>query len=598
MARLGTLSFLSALLLLAGCPSEPGVDGIDDAGTGFDAGPSPRVPDPLEDSRGSSACYDGLDNDDNGDADCRDALCVRNPVCCVGSSDASCCGSSETLASFSVPDGCEGDVSGCAGLADTAFFGADAMPTIESGGLVPQGGAGQGGVSLGAPVDPRSGNLAITVTLDVPTTRCTDCVDGAGVGFMDTVPSAIGERVAVRLGAFASGSRDELQIVVGDDVVQRLTLPTGAVTLTLTLNADGSGNLEHPGGVATLSGVALEGVVVPVIYGRTDNRSAGVEAIRVLSATLTRSACDIPGAIVRREVPVLPASFSSWTPGALGRPTVLEGPSGTIVIYEHEGRLLSAGETGNLEITSAGGDPGPSVVDPPEGVETLHDPWLMTHEGVRSLFFAGEDATGARHIYRGDGSESLPSVQLTTPTAPVVSPEDLDGVRSIDGPTVFVDGSELWHMIARATLDDGSTALIALLGGSDGMSWQFAGGALTSSVVRAPDADLLFAFDRDEVATPAVVLAPGPHGEPLLRLYYAGRRGTRWSIGLLVSEAGDTWLPGGEVLGPRGVGFDALGVLGPAPIVRASGALHLVYLGTNGVGLAFGLAGPAGTLGE
>jgi hypothetical protein len=602
MARLGTLSFLFALLLLAGCPDgEPTAVDAGTLTTGPDGG-APEGADPNEGFRGSSACYDGLDNDENGAFDCTDSDCTFNPVCCVGSSTASCCAAAETLASFTVPAGCEGEVSTCAALGDTVFFGADATPTIEGGGLVPQGGAGQGGVALGAPVDPRSGNLAVSVSLMVPDVRCTDCVDGAGVGFFDTLPRAVGERVPVRFGAFASGSRDELQIVVGDDVVQRLPLPTGEVTLTLTLSVDGGGTLAHPGGVEELLGIALEGVLVPVIYGRTDNRSAGIEAVRVIAATLERQACDTPSAIVRRPSPVLPASFSAWAPGVLGRPTLLDGASGaasgTIVILEHDGRLLSAGETGNLEITSAGGDPGPSVVDPPTGVLTLHDPWLMVHAGVRTLFFAGEDAAGVRRIYRGDAPASVASLQLTSPSAPVIDPESLEGVASIDGPSAFVDAEGLWHMIARATVDGGGTALVALLGGNDGTGWQLAGGTLERSVVRAPAADLLFAFDRDEVATPAVILTPGPRGDAILRLYYAGRRGTRWSIGLLVSETGEEWLASGEVLTPSSNGFDALGVFGPAPIVRAGGELHLVYVGTDGVDLAYGLAGPAGTLGE
>ena len=601
MARLGTLLCLFALLLLPACDDAAGMGppGTIDAGSvAFDAAPR-DVPDPSEGFRGSSSCYDGLDNDDNGASDCRDSDCSLNPVCCVGSSAAACCAAStETLATFEIPLECEGDVGTCAGLAGLGFFGADAMPTIESHGLVPQGGAGQGGVAMGSPIDPRGGNSTFTVQLEVPSARCTDCIDSAGIGFMDTLPRAIGERAPVRLGVIASGSRDELQVVVGDAVVTRLPLPVGPITLTLTLNADGTASLTHPSGLETISGVALDEALVPVIYGRTQNRAAGVEAIRVTGATLTRNACDIPSAMVRRADPVLPASFSPWTPGALGRPAVLAGPSGTLVVIEHEGRLLSAGVTMNLEITSAGGDPGPSVVDPPPDVETLHDPWLVTHGGVRALFFVGEDVLGVRRVYRADAAESATSLQVGSPSEPVLSPEALPGVLSVDGPSVWVDGSSLWRMIARVRTDAGP-ALVALSGGSDGTAWQLANGTLEASIVRSPATDDLFAMDRDEVATPAVVRVAGPRGgEPLLRLYYAGRRGTRWSIGLLVSETGDQWLSEGEVLGPRSQGFDAFGALGPAPILRPSGELHLFYVGTDGLQSAYGLAGPAGTLGE
>jgi hypothetical protein len=101
----------------------------------------------------------------------------------------------------------------------------------------------------------------------------------------------------------------------------------------------------------------------------------------------------------------------------------------------------------------------------------------------------------------------------------------------------------------------------------------------TDTFVHRPSSDPL-AFDRDEVRAPAVVEVGG-----VRRIYYAGRRGTRWGIGVLiagpdgryfrVANEGRPVLTAGE--GP----FDALGVAGPAPYVDGD-SLTLLHAGTDG----------------
>jgi len=81
----------------------------------------------------------------------------------------------------------------------------------------------------------------------------------------------------------------------------------------------------------------------------------------------------------------------------------------------------------------------------------------------------------------------------------------------------------------------------------------------------------------------------------LFRLYYAGRRGTRWSVGLLVSPDLETWFPVGAVLSPDEEGLDAIAVRGPGPFVAADGRVGLYYRASDGVLTSLGLARPSGT---
>jgi hypothetical protein len=118
----------------------------------------------------------------------------------------------------------------------------------------------------------------------------------------------------------------------------------------------------------------------------------------------------------------------------------------------------------------------------------------------------------------------------------------------------------------------------------------------SDAVVRSRDGRGI-AFDVDEVAAPALVAYRG-----LLRLYYAGRRGTRWAIGLMVSEDGIHWWPangGAPILTGSGaaMAFDALSVSDPDPVVvdpnpdvHGDEELRLYYTGSDGVNMAIGLA--------
>jgi len=594
MARLGTVLGLFLLVLPACDSAALGPDVTSDAspppmnqdgGAAADGGAFDRSETPSE----PGICYDGVDNDDDGAMDCSDTGCVADDVCCVGS--ANCCSASASV-DFMIPEACvDATFDECGLEARLTPFGAVA-PNFEGGNLVPQGGTTYGGVALGPSLDPRAANVMLDATIHVPAARCTDCIDAAGVAFFESIPAA-GERGVVRLGVLANGSRDEVQVIVADRVVAQEPLSASALTIRVTLLVDGTATISGIGDAPfALEDIELPVSLSPVVFGRTDNR-AGEAAVGVTSARVTLNPCDVPSAIVRRIDPVLPASSTTWVPSTpLGRVAMINVGTDTRRlrgVFAHAGDLLGGGINGSGELVGEAGPPDP-VMTPPAGFESLHDPWLFRNGDRVQLYFAAERPDGTRQILRASGG---PGLDLTFGDGVEIGlPAE---VRSADGPTVWPSQTEtgFWHMVARVDTGIGIGELALLRSADEGFQFEWANGSLESSIVRSPDGNDAFAIHRDEVASPALVEINGTW-----RLYYSARRGGRWSIGLLVSSRGLAWRDLGPVLEGDGVGFDALGVLHPAPVVMPSGNLRLYYVGTTGSQNVLGLSGPAGTLGE
>ncbi len=599
LARLGTLT----LLLLPACADIAGPETLDDAGAlppasdgsaPSDAGLNDGSPGPLSDERSDApgTCYDGVDNDRDALGDCSDSDCTLDAVCCVGS--AACCAPAGGV-TLAVPASCDDlPLASCAALDPALHPFGGVLPGFEDGGLVPQGGVSWGGVALGDAVDPRAFNVTLTADVAVPDGGCTDCVDAAGVGLFEAIPAA-GERASARLGVLVNGARGEVQVLVADRPVATEPLPEGARTITLAieLSIDGVATVRGIPGASdlVLTDADLPSALTPVVFGRTDERTTE-PAVRVLAAEVALDHCDVPAAVERRAAPVLPASSVAWRPSALGRVAVVDLGTPTEprrrVVFEDAGSLLVAGENGIGELVGASGPPDP-LLAAPAGYESIHDPWLLLDGDVVVLYFAAERPDGKRELLRAVGGPAG-SFALSAPE-PVAIPAE---IASIDGPTVWIEdlAAGVWRMIAR--VDDGDGPRLASLRSMDGGGrFEWAHGDLESSTVRGPAPDDAFAIDRDEVAEPALLRIGSTW-----RLYYAGRRGQRWSIGLLVSETGDAWRAMPPVLEGDGTGFDALGARSPAPSLDASGAARLHYVGTDGTDSLVGLAGPAGTLGE
>lgn len=604
LARLGTRALLALSLALAlteglaACDAA-GPDLEADAGAdGFADASEPPPVDGRESPDLAGTCYDGMNNDGDDYADCRDDDCLPDPVCCVGSERASCCRAVDPDLTFEPPEACaDAPAADCDLGSSFELFGA---PRFEAGGLVPIASAGHAGVALGDALDPRSTNLRLSASLELPdpTERCDDCTDVAGIALVDALPEE-GQPAVIRLGLLVSGSLDEVLVLIADEIVHRAEATPGTLSLAIDLRVDGTATLQMPGESLPLEGLAPPSQLRPAVLGRTDNRAGDVRAVSVRSATLHREACDVPSALERRATAVLPASSSSWTPGRLGRVSVALGGETPRVwaAFEHEGEILMAGANASEELVGSPLEPSDPIVTGAPANVALMDPWLMVDPATPDrwlLWFAAEDADGVRRVYRAGGDRSW-GRSFEWPAAPILDPADFEDVAAIDAPTVWHETSGTRRVIARVTPRQGLPGLAAFV--DRGGVLELRGGSLDAAWVRRPQTDDLFAFDRDAVASPAMLFEPEVPGA-LWRLYYAGRRGTRWSIGLLVSEDGTAWRAMGPVLGPGGDDrFDDLGVTDPAPL-RVDGSLRLYYRGTDGAQSEVGVAGPVGTFVE
>lgn len=598
LARLGTTLLL--LAALGGC----GDAGLNDRG---DAGPTcpdcamdGAFPDvglgPVPEEQGDD-CFDEVDNDLDGLTDCEEPLCAVELVCCVGSASGACCAPDGETRALSLASCADGPADGCfSGRTDLSFFGED-TPTVEDAALVPQGGTGHGGVALGGPIDLRAANVTFSATVAVPdrAMRCSDCVDGAGIAVLAELPPP-GQRASARFGVLATGSRDEVVVLVADEVVARTSLPLGAALLDIELGVDGTavarlGEAE----LARVEGLELPESAWLVVFGQNTNPSAGEERVRVRDATATTYACDAPAAVVRRPGPVVPWSGATgWSPREVRQPSVAtytqSGAERAMMAFAHAGDIYLAQRTGAGEFRHASADPGPPAFPLPEGVVAVSDPSLIADVDRFVLYFVGHGADGATRVWKTTGEPGFG--QGFGAPAPVLDPVDF-ALLGVDGVHVTPSSSG-WALLAR--VDTGQDRRIARFSSADGLEWELHGGSLEAATLRLPRTTDLFAFDRDEVAAPALVTFPDARGNHVTRVYYAGRRGTRWNIGLLASLDGVRFRPVGVVLGP-GADFDALGVTDPEPVVE-EGVLRVYYAGTDGASYRIGVSGPAGTLGE
>lgn len=527
--------------------------------------------------------------DDTLATDCRAEACAAVAACCVGSARAECCGASEIESIVDLRCSA-GALEACLDLGtQRVAFGAE-LPIVEAGGLVPQGGLGHGGVALTESIDPRARNVRVEADVEVPAERCSECVDAVGIALLEAIP-APGQRAVVPFGALVSGSRNEVVVLIADEVVARRSLVPGALRLAVITRVDGRGEVLVNGEtMLEVEGLSLPSRTSLAVFGRTSNRS-GVQAVRVTSASASLAACDVPSALERRSTPVLPWSGASWAPSEVRRPSVVawnDGQPRALMAYAFGGEIHLASRTGFGEFRHATADPGPPAFERPDALEIARDPWLVLDDDRFVLFFTGIDVEGRTSIWRALGGPAR--AQTFAPPRPVVDPDgpELSWYEALEQPTVLV-GEPSWRMIARGRTASG-VHLVELVSHDGGATYA------PFRIVASPRSSDVLAFDRDDVESPALVVVPDAQGRSVVRLYYGARRGTRSSIGLYV-EGGGSWRRMGEVLGPSDQPFDSFGVTDPAPLVE-DGVLRLYYAGTDGARWRFGLAGPIGMLGE
>jgi hypothetical protein len=381
-----------------------------------------------------------------------------------------------------------------------------------------------------------------------------------------------------------SGNRHEVSLLVAGELVQRWPLAGGTFEeYALTSRPDGTIELRRGSALLGATSLPIDRPLRPVIYGRSFNPGPTDPApVRVSAIGVTSEACDVPSALTTSRAPILPPpgalgwdgvrrvgapSLASWT-NDLGQPEVR-------MAVEIDGALyLARRGPSDWALTTALGAP---VLAPSDGFAALADPALRWDGSALELFFTARSASGEGSIARvraAVGTETFAWADVE----PLLDAGDV----SYSGPAPF---THLGASYLALTEDEEGASRIALYRLDP---------VVRVGVVRERGDDL-FAFDRDAVSSPSVVATP----DGVVRMYFAGRRGARFGVGMLVSIDGVSWVEpsgGALVLDASGAGFDALGVLDPEPVVEG-GMLHLFYTGIDGasarVGLATGPAPPA-----
>ncbi len=618
----------------AGTVSDAGAGGAADVGVSVDAArlvDAPGTPPGFENT--DRACADFRDDDDNGDTDCADVGCGATAICCVGSTSSTCCTAPESLASVVDLTGCTSSAPlDCAPGVEVFGSAAPVLTTQRDDGglcapatvLAPQGDdRSDGGVLASAALDTSSGVVALEARVGVSASSAAT-LDAIGVGLTDqsALASTSSPHVRPIVALVVSATDQAIRAVAGD--IALASHPLGPI-----LAAGGCPELElrivtRPSGtfdtfyraVGAASWISLDQglpfqttpVAHAVAFGRSTNPGAeGVHAwLSSLSADHTT--CDVLDP-VRSTQSVFPGA-PTGTIGSVSR-------VGGVAAYELDGDVYAAGvdADGRLHTLGRPGASGDRILAAGEAsffALGLADPELVPVGENLRLFFTAIGAGGRRSIGYVDFDATLSQRVVESAPRELVPPDAL-GVSAVDGPAYFETladdgpgGATILHryVVFRAVLPDGRSELRAAE--LDGSAPQLGLAAETrdadsppafytsasplspTEALYANRADDATRFDADEVAAPEVVEYRG-----VVRVFFAARRGARWSIGMLRSpdfHHFELAYPG-AVLAGTGVGFDAVSVSSPDAVLdTTTGQLTLYYAATDGTNVQPGLA--------
>jgi hypothetical protein len=569
--------------LPARLPSEPGgspppnldYESSDDA-----VGRSPRV------------CSDNVDNDGQGGTDCDDPSCQRLRSCCVGHGD--CCAPASEPIAIDFRDCGSDDAASClaaAGVAATLF--GDPLPRIVAGGLAPSGDARfDSGVALEAPVDLRTHRVSFRLRFAGATCASGECREATGVGLTARSGTFDDEsHVRPLVSLVATGFDDSVRLVVGGETLQRWTRGGDDTEWTLTVRPNGRASVQR--GSETLIDDALVGSeerARTVVYGRNASPDAPV---RLLSLERRVALCDMPEAWSVRE----PLRFEGDGSASLRDPSVARDGSGLELVAFSEPRAagsvirLAEREDGTLRMRDASDAPAlaPSQSYDAAGAsspELVYNPttleWILLYTASRRV--------GERTVRTIGRAVSTDGRAFVADPEPVLRPETF-GVLDLSEPTVARRADGEWAVVARVRVAGDEPE--ATESASDRVQlWVFRGDdALAGQrLTRFSESDLdaltelgaaqVPGFVGDELREPSLIIHNGAW-----QLYYALRRGSRWTVRLLASDALQYWRhvnDAAPVLGPGTEGFDVLGARGPAAVSRPE-AVELLYVGLDGV---------------
>lgn len=606
-------TLLAAPLAMAcsasGAPSaaDGGITSTTDAALSRDAG---AIPDlgavPMSDAGAegdltdpgayASRCLDGVDQNRGDGVDCSDPSCTAAPSCCVGVSSLACCTGPGTTVDldFACTTGT------CATLAGFTTFGDVGPVPTSDGAFAPESDHGtDSGAILDRVLDPRAAMISITAGLAVPAT--TTEIDAVAVGLVTGGPSA---HVVPLAAVVVSAARQEVLLLLGEAVAARAPAPTDGALHDYTLTLDPTGTVTATAGTMTLSAtVSLPAAPVrAAFFGRSTNPGSlgGALPARVGSLHVATRGCDQPGALTRlgpitivdHTTAALLATAADPSLATAGAHTYLAFSAATMGGATSAIFLAERESDGAFHVRAPAGGTQPILL-PPSG-ESYESPALVS-DGAGWRLYATHAHDGTRSIITSS-TTSADVLTLGAPTA--VSIPVLTGDVSSPAPVPGDPSSLVVRHVPLATETTAATPELVLLelgstgatatpsAGVCGADSSCDGGARMQTHLYAARTATI-SFDADDVDDPAIVFY-----DHVYRLYYAGRLGSRWSIGMLIAADLGYWRAANEgapLLAADGSGFDAVSVRSPAPLVEG-GHLGLYYVGQDGDSRTIALA--------
>jgi hypothetical protein len=514
----------------------------------------------------AQVCYASADSCVANECEAFASCCVNTGTCCEPISD-----NPPLPASFDFQQCAEQTVGVC------VTFG-QLEPLINQRGFIPNGTAtAEGGAVIGDVVNLSSLRVEVGVQFALPIGCNGTCLESAGIAFTAKEPGVF---VHADIGLLLSGSREVVNLMIGDAVADSFDAGTDDTRWRLVLSPEGLAQVFRDGasqGTYSFDAATLERARF-VAFGRNLSLPSNSAAIAFIETE--SSFCDNPQAWDDRQ-PASITLFGSEVPGhAFGSgPSIVDHGARRLMAYEVDGELFISEEDAPSEFVLADSNPALIPTEPYEALG-VGDPELVSDGNTLFLFYTARDANGAGSI--GMAASAAEPPVFMNGEAPILLPSG--DVVSYDAPSVlFRDG--LWLLVARATLSTGATELRAFYTSNPDMNWEPMVNGGLEHLTRVDD-------PTSEITDPSLIVHNSAY-----HLYYARRTGTRWAVELAVSDELLLWRPMGEVLSGSGEGFDSLGARSFDALSQPD-RIDGIYSGQNGVSFRLGTASrtaPSGT---
>ncbi len=547
---------------------------------------------------GFEACV-GAGGTADGTYDCNNPACADLGSCRIGSGQL--CTVRPAVGLYT--DGCDGDslTAACLGEAGAVF--GSPTPWVAGGGIHPGGRDFDSGFYLDGARGLRSERLKLEGTFAAPACKGeVTCRENVAFGVTGRTEFDNSTRVRAAAALEYRAARDEVALLLEDVTVFARDFNASEPNWALELTPDGRAHVWNQGAVVESFDYAPQDDLRVVVYGRSVNRGSDFPVGARLSGLSSESAaCDIPDAWTERgEVGLVRASggspYDAQRPSGASvatRPISAENDTPRRWMAFHQldaegvSQIMGAFETSGLEEFKIAHLATEQLLGPGQGHQSVavRDPEIVWDEdnGLWHLYYTAEGPEDALSIGHAQGPALT---DLTADEAPLITPGGWLDLTALEMPTVAVAADGRRVVVVRATMDDGSHRLVGFVESWDLGDFIRITGRLGAMTTR-DDGTARTGFAADEVAQPSLINWDGA-----FHLYYAGRRGTRWAIGLLASEDFLTFrnvAPTTPILSGDNVGFDALGVRG-IDIEIVDGFAVAIYEGTDGFETGIGYA--------